>query len=183
MGANIGPDELTPKQDLFSKEYIVDFNATQAAIRAKYSKKTAGFIGHENLQKPKIQKRIEHYKKQLMLTADITIEQIVNELAILGFSDLTDLFVDRKGIVMLDDIKKLPAYVRRAIKSFELEGGKLKVKFHSKEKSLELLGRYRSMFKENLNINGQFKTDNELIIKVVQVDGAAPPPKKKKGKK
>ncbi|WP_308636120.1 terminase small subunit [Paenibacillus silvisoli] len=49
---------LTAKQQLFITEYLVDFNATQAAIRAGYSEKTAGSIGSENLQKPEIEEAI-----------------------------------------------------------------------------------------------------------------------------
>ncbi len=45
---------MTPKQKRFVEEYLIDLNATQAAIRAGYSKKTAESIGHENLRKPKI---------------------------------------------------------------------------------------------------------------------------------
>lgn len=52
-------DELSEKQRRFVNEYLVDLNATQAAIRAKYSEKTAAFIGAENLKKPKIQKAIQ----------------------------------------------------------------------------------------------------------------------------
>lgn len=50
---------LTPKQQLFVKEYIKDFNATQAAIRAGYKEKAAGQTGAENLKKPQIQKAIK----------------------------------------------------------------------------------------------------------------------------
>ena len=46
--------KLTPKQEMFAKEYLIDLNATQAAIRAGYSKKTAQRIGSENLSKPLI---------------------------------------------------------------------------------------------------------------------------------
>lgn len=51
--------KLTAKQQRFCDEYLIDLNATQAAIRAGYSKKTAGKIGQENLTKPDIQQRIE----------------------------------------------------------------------------------------------------------------------------
>jgi len=50
---------LTPKQQRFVEEYLIDLNATQAAIRAGYSEKTAYSVGHENLKKPEIQKAIE----------------------------------------------------------------------------------------------------------------------------
>lgn len=46
--------KLTAKQQRFIQEYLIDLNATQAAIRAGYSEKTARFIGHENLTKPHI---------------------------------------------------------------------------------------------------------------------------------
>ena len=47
-------DKLTPKQQQFVREYLIDFNATQAAIRAGYSPKTAQVIGAENLKKPRM---------------------------------------------------------------------------------------------------------------------------------
>ena len=50
---------LTPKQQRFVEEYLIDLNATQAAIRAGYSEKTAYSVGHENLKKPEIQKAIQ----------------------------------------------------------------------------------------------------------------------------
>ena len=49
---------LNEKQAAFVREYLVDLNATQAAIRAGYSEHTAGAIGHENLQKPEIQSAV-----------------------------------------------------------------------------------------------------------------------------
>ena len=51
--------ELTAKQQRFCDEYLIDLNATQAAIRAGYSEKTAYSIGTENLRKPEIKKYID----------------------------------------------------------------------------------------------------------------------------
>jgi len=45
---------LTAKQKVFVAEYLVDLNATQAAVRAGYSEKTAYSVGHENLKKPEV---------------------------------------------------------------------------------------------------------------------------------
>ena len=65
---------LTAKQERFVAEYMVDLNATQAAIRAGYSEKTAGATGHENLKKPEIAKAIEGARQKaqdrLQYTAD-----------------------------------------------------------------------------------------------------------------
>jgi len=163
--------ELTPQQDQFCYEYTIDYNGYKAAIRAKYSKKTAAQIASRLLRKVKVRERIEYYKKQSLLNAEITPEQVLNELKIMGFSDFADILKTNKGYITLQEFERLPPQVTRAIKSFEFDGKKVKIKFHSKEKSLELLGKYMSMFSENINIDGQLKTDNELVIKVVQVDG------------
>lgn len=170
---------LSPQQDLFCQEYIKDYNAGKAAERAKYSKKTAYSIGSQLLKKLKIQERMEFYKKQSLLNADVTIEGIVNELKALGYADVTEVFTEKAGVIVLDDIKKLPYHTRKAIKSFEMSKDGIKIKFHSKEKSLELLGRYLSMFSDKLQINGEMKTDNELVIKVIQIDNGAGPPQRK----
>jgi phage terminase small subunit len=61
---------MTPKQKLFIHEYLVDFNATKAAIRAGYSERTAYSIGHENLSKPEIASEIEKLIDERVMTAD-----------------------------------------------------------------------------------------------------------------
>lgn len=57
-------NKLTDKQEAFCREYIIDLNATQAAIRAGYSEKTAGATGHENLKKPEIEQRLAELIKE-----------------------------------------------------------------------------------------------------------------------
>lgn len=60
----MGDKTLTPKQEAFVREYLIDLNATQAAIRAGYSEKTAHVIGHENLSKPEIAAAIAEAKTE-----------------------------------------------------------------------------------------------------------------------
>ena len=55
---------MTEKQKLFCEEYLIDLNATQAALRAGYSEKTAYSIGNENLKKPEIQEYIQKRLKE-----------------------------------------------------------------------------------------------------------------------
>lgn len=77
--------KLTTKQRRFVQEYIVDYNATQAAIRAGYSENTAGGIGAENLKKPQIQAAIQaELDKQAQRTA-VNADRIIQELAIIAF--------------------------------------------------------------------------------------------------
>lgn len=83
---------LTDKQQRFCEEYLVDLNATQAAIRAGYSAKSANVIGPENLVKPCIQKKISEMKKELSERTGITIDRILNGLASIAFNDIRKLF-------------------------------------------------------------------------------------------
>jgi len=71
---------LTPKQALFVKEYLVDLNATQAAIRAGYSEKTAQVIGSENLSKPLIQAAIAEGTKARAAKVDISAEYVLQTI-------------------------------------------------------------------------------------------------------
>lgn len=61
---------MTPKQKAFIDEYLIDFNATQAAIRAGYSEKTAYSIGHENLKKPEIESEIQRRVAEFTMGRD-----------------------------------------------------------------------------------------------------------------
>lgn len=72
--------KLTAKQQRFCEEYLIDFNATQSAIRAGYSKKAAHSIGIENLNKPLIKEQIEKKKRELREKTEITIEWIAEQL-------------------------------------------------------------------------------------------------------
>ena len=79
------PDEkavkLKDRQERFCREYIIDYNATQAAIRAGYSERTAGSMGAENLKKPNILARVRELQKEqaerLCISADWVIMQLV----------------------------------------------------------------------------------------------------------
>lgn len=71
---------LTAKQSRFIEEYLIDLNATQAAIRAGYSKNTATTQGYENLTKPHIRERVEAGLKQRALELNLNAKWVVKEL-------------------------------------------------------------------------------------------------------
>lgn len=71
---------LTAKQAAFVREFLVDRNATQAAIRAGYSEQTAYSIGHENLSKPEITQAIADAEKRLQAKAEMTVERVAQML-------------------------------------------------------------------------------------------------------
>ena len=72
--------ELNDKQAAFVREYMADFNATQAAIRAGYSAKTAGQIGHELLKKPEVQQRLREFQQKAAEKTETEAEWIRRRL-------------------------------------------------------------------------------------------------------
>lgn len=72
--------ELTEKQKRFVAEYLIDLNATQAAIRAGYSPKTAKSVGSENLTKPDIAAEIAKFQQKVAKKAEITVQSLADEL-------------------------------------------------------------------------------------------------------
>ena len=81
---------LTAKQKRFCDEYLIDLNATQAAIRAGYSEKTAYRTGADNLRKPQIEEYIAKRQKELSRSTEITQERVIKELALIAFSNNAD---------------------------------------------------------------------------------------------
>lgn len=87
---------LTPKQQRFVEEYLVDLNATQAAIRAGYSAKTAGQIGDENLKKPQVAKAIEQARLKLSEKTEITQEMVLKRWLEIAMADPNELIQYRR---------------------------------------------------------------------------------------
>ena len=110
---------LTKKQDLFCQEYLVDLNATQAAIRAGYSARTAHVIGQENLRKPAIAAAVQAY----MNARSKRIERNADHVLI----DLQLVKVDAMKQVIDKDGNSLMANHAGALKALELEGRHLKM--------------------------------------------------------
>lgn len=101
--------ELTAKQERFCYEYCIDFNATQAAIRAGYSEKTAKVIACENLTKPYIKDRIKKMQNNLAETAGISKLKIINEHIKMAFSSIAHLhntWIERKEFEALTEEQK-----------------------------------------------------------------------------
>lgn len=79
--------KLTDKQKRFCEEYLIDLNATQAALRAGYSKRTAYSIGDENLKKPEIQNYLSELMKKRSERTGIKADDIINELKSVAFTE------------------------------------------------------------------------------------------------
>jgi phage terminase small subunit len=147
---------LTAKQAMFVKEYLIDLNATQAAIRAGYSAKTANVIGPENLAKPCVAAAIQEAMDKRAEKIEITADKVLQEIAKLAFANIQD-FYDESGI--LKDINSLPRDVAVALSSSKINLTEAcavqEIKLHDKKGSLELLGRHLKLFTDKTEISGK----------------------------
>lgn len=155
--------KLTPKQETFVREYLIDLNSTQAAIRAGYSKKTAGQIGEENLRKPEIAAAIQQAMSERSKKTNITAEKVLNEIAKLAFFDPRKMFDDAGEPIHVsqldDDTAAAIAGLEVVTKGNDEIGyaSVMKVKLADKSKNLELLGRHLKLFtdKSEVDLNGK----------------------------
>lgn len=158
---------LNEKQMRFANEYLIDLNATQAAIRAGYSVETAGAIGSENLKKPDIQAYIQQRQAERMERTEITQDKVLRELAIVAFSNTTDYAavvekttIDGNGnpmkyrTVEATLTKDLTEEQKRAIAVLKEGRNGLEVKTYDKVRALELLGKHLGMFTEKVVMSG-----------------------------
>lgn len=110
--------KLTAKQDRFCEEYIIDLNATQAAIRAGYSKKTAFAQASRLLSNVKVQSRIQELRKEASERSKVSIDELVSMLTSMARFDIADCF-NEDGIIK--PIHEIPKETRLAIESLEIE--------------------------------------------------------------
>lgn len=168
---------LTPKQRRFVDEYLIDLNATQAAIRAKYSVKTAASIGEENLRKPEIAEAVLQRMKEREKRTEITQDKVLTELAKIGFSDIRKVVRWGETMVRMVDADEgegddlVPYHGLALIDSTEVDDDTaaaiaevsqgrdgLKVKFHDKKGALIEIARHLGMF----TAKGHAELDLEL---------------------
>ena len=146
-------DGLNPKQERFVQEYLIDMNATQAAIRAGYSEKTAYSQGQRLLKHGELAARLAQKQDALSTKLDVTAERVIDELAMLAFYDPADLafLLDEEGnaveITRPRDIAKLPLRIRKAIVGWGWDKqGNFTLKFAPKQATLNLLGQHFKLF-------------------------------------
>lgn len=145
---------MTKKQKLFVEEYLIDLNATQAAIRAGYSPETAGSIGSENLKKPEIRARINKAMAERSKRTGISQDRVLLELAKIGFANIKDV-VDPKTAEVLPNAKEEDLACIQSIKVKPGEfGTEREVKMYDKKGALVDIGRHLGMFKDKVEVTG-----------------------------
>ena len=159
---------LTAKQQVFVQEYLVDLNATQAAIRAGYSKRTAGWIGPQLLGKTHIAEAVQGAMAKREERTEITQDRVLKEYAKLAFLD-PRRFYDDDGQLL--QVHELPEDVAAALSSMEVvteKAGELefavrKIKFSDKKAALDSIARHLGMFKDKTELTGDFPVLNLVL--------------------
>ena len=168
---------MTKKQKRFVDEYLIDLNATQAAIRAGYSPETAGSIGSENLKKPEIRAGIEKAMAERSKRTGINQDRIIMELAKIGLLNPKDLVdFDEATVKEGASAEDLAAIASVRVKRFPTkdgEGIEREIKMHDKTKALELLGKHFGMFKDKVEVSGLEDEKKKLddILQQMRGDG------------
>lgn len=157
--------ELTKKQEIFVAEYLVSLNATSAAIAAGYSAKSAESQGCQLLQNPKVAEQIAKKAEKRIGKLEISSERILGELARLAFFDPRKLFNadgSPKQVNELDDDTAAAVAGLDFAELFEGAGdqkhayGLMKrYKVTDKTRALELLGKYRKLFTDKVELTGE----------------------------
>lgn len=163
---------LTKKQKLFCDEYLIDLNATQAAIRAGYSPDTAKEIGCENLTKPNIRAHIDRAMAERSKRTGVNADRVVMELAKIAFINAVDV-INADDATLRDDAAPEDTAAIQSVKVKTIptkdgEGIEREIKMADKIKALELLGKHLGMFKDKLELSGNLDTEKTKLDDLLQ---------------
>ena len=160
---------------MFCHEYIKDWNATRACIKAGYSKKTAKQMGTENLAKPYLQEYINSIKNDIAKEAGVSKLSLINELKNIAFSDISKIHTDW---IKRSDFESLPKKVKSCIQEIssslkisvgkngkEIETEYIKVKFYDKTKAIQDIMKAMG-WNEPSKLEIQAETKIEQIFKI-----------------
>lgn len=139
---------LTEKMIRFCNEYIIDLNATQAAIRAGYSESSAGAIGGQNLQKLEIQEYLDVLRQQIQSRLELSQDWVLNRL-----KQISDRAMQAEPVMIFDGDR----WVKSGEYKFDTTGA---------NKATELIGKHLGMFvnKIDLTTKGEPLNDKKPII-------------------
>ena len=167
----------TDRQRIFIDEYLACWNASEAARRAGYSKRSAGSIGHENLKKPEIQAAIEARLAEKHLSAD----EVLAMLADIAHADMREfVHVDRSGEPIGFNLR--PGKPLHLVKKVSVTDHGTSIELHDRLAALVKIGEYHKLFVQQHELSGKngqplFNLENvknELVRKFAEVIAESP---------
>lgn len=148
---------LTEKRKRFCDEYLIDLNATRSykvAYPNVKKEETAAAAGARLLRNVKVVQYISERMEERQKRTEVTQDRVIQELATIAFSKVTDYVTVQDGVVKVENTDNLTEEQIRAIAGIKEGKFGIEVKLNDKEKALELLGRHLGMFKDKVEVSG-----------------------------
>lgn len=158
---------MTPKQKRFCQEYLISLNATEAAIKAGYAKKSARSIGQENLTKPDIKNYIDEKLQEIEDSKIMDAKEVMERLTAIGRREVSE----HQVVTLRNKTEKwVPtgeggALKKMVIESEEAEVVEMPTKVSDVNKALELMGKRHALFTDKVDLN-----TGDIVIKVGEWD-------------
>ena len=162
---------MTDRQKLFCDEYLIDLNATQAAIRAGYSPKTASEQGCYLLTKVNLRAYVDKALAERSKRTGINADRVLHELAKVAFINASNV-VDLNGATVLEDASPDDTAAIASVKVKRVDGEftsiEREIRFADKLKALELLGKHLNMFTDNVRLTGDLNVTTDKLDKILE---------------
>lgn len=173
---------LSPKQEQFVQEYLIDLNATQAAIRAGYSARTANEQGSRLLANVSVAEAVARAKAERSRRVGINADRVLEELASIAFARMPDFVEWGSGKqIRLKPSEELGAFDAAAVAQVvesekfikmtgddeQLMSRERSIKLHDKVAALKLVGQHIGMFTEKHELTGK---DGQPLVFTIAID-------------
>lgn len=158
--------KLTPKQERFCEEYLIDLNATAAAKRAGFSAKSAMEQGYALINKPQVKAKISELKMARSERTEINADRVLAELGRVAFVDIAKAYASDGTLLLVPD---MPEEIRLALAAIDIHkdftegvevGETRKIKLLDKLRALELIGKHLKLFTEKVEHSGKFSLED-----------------------
>lgn len=149
---------MTPKQEQFCREYLIDLNATQAAIRAGYAPRSADVTGSRLLGNAKIAAEVRRLRDEQSQRLHRDADEVLRRLWMIVEADPTKAF-DDQGLALVPE--QMPDELKVALSAVKL-GDTVEVKVNDRLKALELLGRHYAMFTDK--VKSEVATSGQVVV-------------------
>lgn len=163
---------MTKKQKRFVEEYLIDLNATQAAIRAGYkagNAQRASEIGSELLQKTPVADAISKAMAERSRRTGVSADRVIQELAKLAFVNAAEVINTEDATLKWDAVPEDTAAIQSVkVKSFGEDGIEREIKMADKIRALELLGKHLGMFRDKVELSGGIDLEKSKLDDLIR---------------
>ena len=164
------PRKVTHRQQAFAREFLVDHNGTQAAIRAGYSKKGAHVEASKNLKNPKVQAELAKLAAPIKERAEFSAVELLNRVRAVAFGDIRELFKPSPGNThgsTFKDMRELDAHQQLLVRNYEKrKDGTVHVTLENRLRAMELLMKHLGLLNDQMRLevaSGLTREEEEKI--------------------